>query len=362
MNHHNKFLLPDKSFWQALNREQRVALSSKYTILCPIILFTEFARYGLSPSNPYLNLENMIVVHHWSERAKMDLLTEEFARPMSLGKATSMQSILEGSEQELLAFTEVSGENIEMLEESEVFYRNLNSIINPLKEELLGLVNNTNKLSHEEWVNKLKEVMRANHVHYPEIERILKKIETEGFPKEGKERLQTSIKKFFDTYKADSLEKANQVATSLFNHDPSNCSAAHEILQRLCGLFDPILTQEERTQIFDRFLQEGMPPINRFAPYALGATIWNYTIQLLLRENSENAAPRDVLRDAEYLLYTYHNGITFVSADKWHKKFVDEVPLFKPLRENFIFVPHKNKNAEEFKKGLRALGLKVKEN
>ena len=104
------------------------------------------------------------------------------------------------------------------------------------------------------------------------------------------------------------------------------------------GCFDPILTQEERTQIFDRFLKEGIPPINRFAPYALGATIWNYTIQLLLRENSENAAPRNVLRDAEYMLYTYHNGITFVSGDKWHRKFVNEVPLFEGVRENFVFV------------------------
>ena len=338
MNQQNKFLLPDKSIWKALDREQREAINSKYTILCPIILFTEFARHGLSPCDPYLDLENMIVVHHWSERTKMDLLTEASARPISLGSATPIKSILESTEQELLEFTKTASENIEMLIESEAFYRNLDSIISPLKEELLSLVNNTDNLSQEEWINRLKEVVRANQVYYPEIERILKKIETEGFPVEGKELLQTSIETFFDRYKADSLEKANQVATSLFNHDPSDCRAAHEILQRLCGLFASILTQEERIHIFDRFLKEGMPSINRFAPYALGAAIWNYTIQLLLRENSENAAPRYVLRDAEYLLYTYHNGITFVSGDKWHKKFVNEVPLFVRLRENFLFV------------------------
>ena len=57
MNQQNKCLLPDKSFWVALVPEQRKALSSKYTILCPIILFTEIARHGLRPLNLYLNLE-----------------------------------------------------------------------------------------------------------------------------------------------------------------------------------------------------------------------------------------------------------------------------------------------------------------
>ena len=338
MNQQNKFLLPDKSFWQTLNHEQRVALSSKYTILCPIILFTEITRHGLGSLNHYLNLENMIVVHHWSERAKMDLLTDESDRPMSLGSATPIKSILESTEEELLAFIEVSGENIEMLQETEAFYRDLHSIIHGMKEDFLNLGRNIDNLSDEGWIGKLKIVLRKYQAYYPEIEPILKRMDAEDCRKEGIKPLRAFIKTILDTYKAETLEKANQVATSLFNHDPSDCSAAHEILQRLCGLFDPILTQEERTQIFDRFFKEGMPSINRFAPYALGATIWNYTIQLLLRENSENAAPRNVLRDAEYLLYTYHNGITFVSADKWHKKFVNEVPLFKPLRENFLFV------------------------
>ena len=338
MNHRNKFLLPDKSFWQALNREQRETLSSKYTILCPIILFTEFARHGLSPRNPWLNLENMIVVHHWSERSKMDLLTEESTRPMSLGKATSMKSILEGSKQELLAFTEISAENIEILQETEAFYGDLHSIIHGMKEDLLNLDRNTHNLSDEEWISKLKIVLRKYQAYYPEIEPILNRMDAEDCRKEGIKPLQAFIKTILDTYNADSLENAYQLAVRLFDHDPNDHNAALEILQRLCTAYGSKLTPEEHTQIFNRFLSENMPPISRFAPYALGATIWNYTIQLLLRENPENIAPKDVLRDAEYLLYTYYKGITFVSADKWHKKFVDEVPLFEGIRENFVFV------------------------
>ena len=338
MNNQSNLLLPDKSFWKSLDREQREVLVSRYTILCPSILFTEVARHGLKRHNALLNLENIIWIPHWSEYAKMDLLTEESAKPLPIRSANAMKSVRECSEQELLEFKEASSETIEMLKESEEFYRNLDSIINPLKEGLLGLFKNPDNLSEKEWVNRLKEVLRANQTYYPEIERILKKVETEGFLREGKELFQTSIKTLFDTYKADSLENANQVAASLLNHDSSDPSAAYDKLQRLCKLFDSILTQEERTQVFNRFLKEDMPPINRFAPYALRAAIWIYTIQLYLRENSENAAPQNVLRDAEYLLYTYHKGVTFVSGDKWHRKFVDEVPLFKPLCKNFIFV------------------------
>ena len=338
MNNQSNFLLPDKSFWMALDREQREALVFRYTILCPPILFTEVARHGLNRHNPLLNLENIIWIPHWSEYAKMDLLAEESARPLPLGSANAMKSLRECSEQELLEFEEASSEYIEMLKQSEGFYKNLYSIINPSKERLLGLVHNTDNLSEIEWVNRLKEILRENQMYYPEIERNLKKVETEGFPQKAKELFQTSIKTLIETFKAHSLKNANQVAASLLNHDSSDRHAAHVRLQRLCNLFDSILTQEERTQIFNRFLKEDMPSIVRFSPYALRAAIWNFTIQLYLRENAENAAPQNVLRDAEYLLYTYHTGVKFVSGDKWHRKFVEEVPLFKPLCKSFIFV------------------------
>ena len=343
MNQQNKFLLPDKSFWMALDREQRKVLSSKYTILCPPILFTEIARHGLTPHNPWLNLENIIVVPHWSEYVKTDLLIEESSKPMPFGRATAMKSILESSEQELLEFKEASGENIEMLKEIEAYFKSLGSITIPLKEEMLSLVKNEDNLPEEEWVNKLREGIRANQTYRPEIERTLNKIEAEGLQSEGKEILQTFIERYYDTHTVDSLENANLYATRLLNHDPFNRNAAHETLQGLCTVYGPLITQEERTQIFNRFHKESMPPISRFAPYALGTAIWTFTINLYLRENTENAAPKNVLRDAEYLLYTFFKVVTFVSADKWHRKFVNEVPLFEGVREQFIFVDNRTK-------------------
>ena len=343
MNQQNKFLLPDKSFWMALDREQRKVLSSNYTILCPPILFTEIARHGLTPRNPWLNLENIIVVPHWSEYAKTDLLVEESSKPMPFGSATAMKSILEGSEQELLAFKEASGKNIDALINNEKYIKNLVSIIDPLKEKLLVLVNNTEDLSAEEWVDRLKEVTREFKVYYPEMEHTLKKIDAEDFPHKRIKSIKVSLKALCDRFNTDSLANAYQVAKSLLDHDLSDRSAAHDKLQWLCTVFGSILTQEERTQIFNRFLKEDMPPINRFAPYALGAMVWRLTIHLYLRENPENAAPKNVLRDAIYLLYTSSKDITFVSSDKWHRKFVNEVPLFEGVRENFLFVDNTTK-------------------
>jgi hypothetical protein len=341
----------------AITRGQRESLSSKYTILCPPILFTEIARHGLSPRNPWLNLENIIIAPDWLELVKMDLLTEESAKPNHFWGTITMKSILERSEKELSEFAEVSGENIDALIESEEFYRNLEPMINPLKEVWLSLVENTENLSEEERINRLKEFVKPFQTYDPKADCLLKNIKTQISTQEGKERLQAAIEIVFDTYKADSLEKANQIATRTYNHDPNDRCAAHDKLLRLCTVFRLILAPEEHTLIFNRFLNEERPPISRFSPYALGVAIWNYTIQLYLRENPENAAPKGALRDAVYLLYTTYKNIAFVSGDKWHKKFVDEVPLFEGVRENFIFVDFTTKAT--IQEGVSRLLLEV---
>ena len=330
MNQQNKYLLPDKSFWQALNRGQRDTLSSKYTILCPLILLAEFARHEVNTYYHLLNLENIVSVVHWSEHAKMDLLTGESSKPMFFGSPSGGKSIRECTEQDLLVLKELSGKIIEALIESENnFKKGLDSAIDPWKEELLGLVNNT---------ENLKAFMRKYLSDHPNIEHILKEIDAENFHQERKKRLKAVVERLCDRFRADSLANAYYLATTLLNHDPIDRSNALNKLQWLCGLFDSMLTQEEHTQIFNRFMSEDMPPIRKFAPYALGAVVWYFTIHLYLRENHKNIAPPNILRDAQYLMYTYYKNILFVSGDKWHRKFINEVPLFENIRENFVFV------------------------
>ena len=102
------------------------------------------------------------------------------------------------------------------------------------------------------------------------------------------------------------------------------------------------------TEVFNRFLNEGMPPIKGIDP--IGSTIWNYTKLYLRRLNLENAAPKDILRDAEYLLYTSYKDIAFVSL-LWRQvaqkdrydSIIILVPLFEGVRKNFIFVDHTTK-------------------
>ena len=86
-----------------------------------------------------------------------------------------MKSILESSEQELSEFKEVSGENIDALIKSTKFYRELDPMINLLKEEWLGLVENTENPSEEEQINSLKELVKLFQTYDPEADRIQKK-------------------------------------------------------------------------------------------------------------------------------------------------------------------------------------------
>ena len=357
MNHQNKFLLPDKSFWKALDREQREDLVSKYPVFFPPILFNEVAKDGLNVRNAPHNLNNTFAFPHWFEHAKMDLLTTNTSDPILVGRKSEMRLIHEYSEEEIIALEEASSKAIERFIEREGSLKSQTSFIDPLKEKWLELAENTEDLSEKEWIEKLKEVTKKFQRDYPHpsYERILKHIESDGFPQNGIKPIQASIKALCDTFSTNSLENAYNLAVYLLKYNSSNSTTAYDTLQMLCNMFASMLTQAERTQIFNRFLDEGMPPIDSFAPHALMTAIWSITIQLFLRENPENIAPKDVLRDAEYMFYTFHKNLIFVSADVWHKKFVDEVPLFKPLRENFIFIPHKNKNAEEFKKGLRSV-------
>lgn len=361
MNDQNAYLMPDKSFWMMLTPEQRETLNSKYIIVCPHILFTEIARRGLAPHNALRNLENIIAVPHWLDQVKMDLLTEQSSKPLRFGDASTMKFIRESSEEELEAIKDASDETIQALINREDQYKNYKkhaSIINSATQKLIDTVKNDEKVPEKEWQEMLKQVLGEPQVSYPVIERVLNRIDAGEFPQERKKELEPLMEGICNTYNAQSLKNACLLATNLLNHDPSDRFAAHDKLQRLCMLLRSIFTPEEHTDIFNRFLKEDMPPLSRFAPHALSIIIWFLTIQLFMREVPKSALPPDgALRDAEYLYYVFCNNVTFISSDDWHRKFIDEVPLFESVRRRFIFIPHKNKSEEEYKKGLRSIGI-----
>ncbi len=350
----DKFLLPDKSFWQALNSKQREVLISKYTILCPPILLTEIAKGEFGKFNAMLNMKNIFAVPIWSERAKKELITGISFEPIPFTNDSATKSIFDRSKQDISALKESASKFIDALKDREDNIQNLSSIVGPQKEKLLSLINNTDNLSKEEWLNKLKEIGREYQPHYPEMEQTLNKIDVNNFSHEQVTSVKASLKALCESFETDSLVNSYQVATNLLHHEPGDQSRAYEILQRLCTLLSPILTQEERTQIFNRFLKENMPSISKFAPYTLGAMAWRLTIHLFLRENPKDSAPRGgALKDAEYMLYTCYANIYFVSSDKWHRKFMNEIPLFKGGLQNFTFVDNTTK--ETIQEGVSKL-------
>ena len=165
------------------------------------------------------------------------------------------------------------------------------------------------------------------------------------------------IREFLDEYKrkftVDSLEAAYEWTAQTFHDDPEF------VLDFLCNGHIIPVTASERTDIFNRFRSEGSPPMSRFAPYAMTTARLYLTMFMYLLENRENSSPREVLRDFEYLYYALDDNITFVSAEGWHKKCIEEIPLLKNVRKNFKYISHKNKSEEKHKKGLRSLGIKV---
>lgn len=203
----------------------------------------------------------------------------------------------------------------------------------------MSLVNNTGDLPKEEWVDRFKEIGGEFQQDYPEIENTLKKIDDDNFSHKQMESVKMSLKALCNSFETNSWTNAYQVATNLLHHDPGDHSRAYEVLQRLCTLLSPIFTQEERTQIFNRYLKEDMPCIIKFAPYTLGAMLWYLTIHLFIRENPKDILPKGgVLRDAEYMLYTCYANVYFVSSDKLHRTFMNEITLFKSGLENFTYV------------------------
>ena len=209
MNQQNEFLLPDKSSWMSLDCRQREALASKYVILCPPILFNEVARHGLNTRNALLNLDNIFAIPHWSKHAKMDLLKNESSKPIPVRSESATRLIREYSEHALLDLKKISSQAVERLIGRGKHYRDLTSVIDPLKGKLLELVEKTEDLSDKEWKDKLEEVVRefqGDHPH-PVYGRILKHIESESFPEHRVKPIQASIKALCDTFSANTLKK-----------------------------------------------------------------------------------------------------------------------------------------------------------
>lgn len=343
-----RYWLFDNSILLTLNPEQRAELDSKRNILYPPILLIENAHHGLDRRRALFNFQNTINVLHWSERAKMDLLAKTSSYRYGIGVKLSTKSIYEESEAERQKMERQASEVVRMMDKEVYDLKNCPSI---LKRDggLFKLCENFEKIPDKELLRKFNQANRKSskfdgRPYYP----IPRGIGNEKIP-----QIRKFLKEYREACKIDTLTKADEWVGRLFfcTGDPFQFVIDFLDNGRIISV-----TGDERTQIIDRYISEGKPHMNIFAPYAVSIIRLYLTIFLYLVENLQNSYSQEVSRDFDYLYYALDANVTFVSADKKHKEFLEEIPLLKNVRKRFIFIDKKNK--EKIKKGLKLIGIK----
>ena len=343
-----KLLLLDKSSLQLLNREQRKRLDSKYTILYPPILVVENAQHGLNSDRPsaLFDFRSTVSVLHWGQRAKLDLLKASSHR-YRVGAKIPAASIYGEPEADRKKMERQAIRTVEEMEAAEERLKNQISILRGIDigdAKLIELAMNHRDIPAENLFREFNQAIRQvsqNISLSSRVPTIAKGSRNVSDIRKALDNYRDNYKKFFIV---DTLEKAYRWVSQSIYRD------TEAILDFLCKSFIIPLSIAEQTEIFNRFISEGKPHIDKFAPYARAATQLYSTIFLYLAENRENSSPRGSLRDFEYLYYAIDANVTFVSSDHWHKKCIEEIPLLKGVRERFKFLPHRNKSEAEFKK------------
>ena len=354
-----ELLLLDKSVLCLLTPEQRKRLDSKHTILYPPILAIENAQHGLDSDRPnaLFDFRNTVSALHWGQRAKLDLLEGVPSGHYRVGSKIPTTSIYEESEADRQEMERQALRVVEGMEAAEERLKKQMSVLRGIDigdAKLIELAKNHRDIPDENIVREFNQATRkfsqniSLSARVPLIARGRRNVSD---IREALDNYRDNYKEFFIV---DTLEKAYRwVYRSIYSDTES-------ILKFLCNDVSIIpLSIDEQTEIFKRFNKAGKPPIDKFAPYARAATQLYSTVFLYLSENRENSSPRGALRDFEYLYYAIDANVTFISSDMWHKKCIEEIPLLKGVRGRFMFLPHKNKNEEEYKKVLNSIGIKA---
>ena len=343
------YWLFDLSALLTLNNQERKQVDLKKNILYPAILLIENAQHGLDRRKAILDLENTYNTLHWTERAKWDLLVGPGSDNARFVARSPIKSIFEESAADREVMESTSAKIVKMMDKSAYDFKHCPSTLRPRDDELLELCENLENLSDNEVLRRYNQVQRK-------FSQIYGRPHTPILPGVRGEKM-LEIKAFLERYKdectVDTLEKADMWAERLLCQIQDPLEFIFELID-----YKPILsiTNEEWTIVRNRYRDEGHPDINVFAPYAAASIRLYLTMSMFLIENAENSVSHEVFRDLDYLYYALDDNVTFVSADKGHKQFIEEIPLLSGVRERFIFI---NKESEvEINKGLSQLGLK----
>jgi len=354
-----KLLLLDKSALMQLNKEEREQLDAKHRLMYPPILFAEIARHGLDKSKALFNFENTVSVYHWAQRAKRDLIIGVPSGRYNVGAKIPTT--------EIFGYSDVDRKNIE--EEAKGIVRGMQTEEERLKKhfsvlresaidfQILELVKNHKDIPDEKIVRVFNQALRRSiHVSQKYSPSACARLLAEG-PK-GIKRVRSMLDRYQDhydlLYNVSTLEKAQRWVEQIIYKDTES------ILGFLCNRSAVIpLSVNEQDEIRNRFRREGKPNINYFAPYARVVTQLYLTIFLYLVENKDNSSPKGALRDFEYLYYALDANVRFISGDKWHKKFIEEIPLLKNIQNNFMYLPDRKEDEKGFTKVLKSISINI---
>ena len=347
---HRNYMLYENSVLRTMNKEQRSQADRKDTIIIPPILLVENVRHGVFNRRALFDFKNTVNIPHWSELVKLDLLDKTVSRGRGVLTKVPLTTIYDEPDAERVKMEQQALSVANMMDAEAYQLKCFAPILQRDSDPLLALCKKHEEIADTDLLREFNQANRKSSA-------IDKRTYTPIVAGRNDKRI-CEIRKYLTEYKAlnkiDTLAKASQTVDSAFFEMLSPLALVLDILDEVRIIS---VTDAQRQHIIDRYTHEKSPSFNKFAPYASVAIRLYLTMALYLMENPVNTLTKEVLRDYDYLYYVLPSNVTFVSADKAHKKFIDEIPCLRFVRDRFLYID--KRNDPKMREGLKRLGIQV---
>ena len=338
-----EFILYENSFLCTLNREQRCQINRKKPIIYPPIQVIENVRHGVYRRKAFFEFTNTVNIPHWSDILKMDLLEKPHARGYSVLTKVPINSIFDEPEAERIKMEAQALAVAERMDAEAYHLKICKPTFHQDRDPILELCEKLDEIEDNELLRYYNQAVRkASKINqFPYVPIVA------GIPE-----IRKHLREYEAANKIDTLTKAAELVEDEF------FQRLHllELISKISDIKIISITENERQQIIDRYRNENPPNLDVFAPYAAKAIRLYLTLDIFLMANSQNTLSKEVLRDYDYLYYVLCGNVTFVSADKAHKKFIEEIPVLNSVRQRFVYFDERSE--ETMKEVLKKLGIK----
>ena len=305
-----ELILLDKCAIQSLNSEN-LGVVSKHNILVSDMTLIENLKRN-ETINKLSKLENTYSVEHWSRLAKEDLLGQKINFPQ-----IDLKEIIDNPK-ELKKQIRLAKK---VAKEHDDFPRKL----------LKGNIDLTFENNYNLVISRLREQSRFLRI-----------------PNNLKENTKAKIKKkksLFSISPGD-WEAVSQFFIDNLNNKPIRKENRHlkenertylrnkEWIDFTCFYFQT--TEEEKSQIFCRWVREEKLKLEFFAPLAYNILLLDLTIALYIIK-SKGHYKQEIMRDLGYLYYAHFSNVTFHTCDRQLKETIHKIPFLKHIREKMVW-------------------------